>query len=167
MRDSAPLHSVPNPDFAGELRGYRQQWTVPNVEDLARNRAPLYLPGDDPARDNPENSPWMPNYRNQMPLLPAPQSSLPGAVSDRRAGPASSSALLPAVAALGHSSVANGAVGRGQDALASRPAGPAVLFGLGSLPQAPGPGDQTGRGGLFDLLARLMASAPGGQVFPR
>ena len=105
MRDRAPVHSVPNPNFAGELRGYRQQWTVPSVEDLARNRAPLYLPGDDPARDNPENSPWKPNYRNQRPLLPGPQSSLPGAVSDRRAGPASSSAQLPPLAALGHASV--------------------------------------------------------------
>ena len=167
MRDRAPVHSVPNPNFAGELRGYRQQWTVPSVEDLARNRAPLYLPGDDPARDNPENSPWKPNYLNQRPLLPGPQSSLPGAVSDRRAGPASSSAQLPPLAALGHASVANGAGGRGPGALASRPMGPAVLFGLGSSPQAPGPGDQTGSGGLLDLLAKLMASGSGDQFSPR
>ncbi|MGC2777659.1 MAG: hypothetical protein WA418_18690 [Bradyrhizobium sp.] len=172
MRDKASLHSVPivpNPNFAGDLRGYRQKWTVPSVEDLARNRPPLYLPDEDPAHDNPDNSPWKPNYRNEMPRSPDPRSSMPGPASDWQAAPDSSSALaaLMALAAPGNGLAANGARGGGAGASVSRPAGPAVLFGLGALPQAVGPGDQTGSGGLLDLLARLMATNPDDQSSPR
>jgi len=163
MRDKASLHSmpiVPNPNFAGDLRGFRQDWTIPSVEDLVRNRAPLYLPGDDPARDNPGNSPWLPNLRNEMPRSPDPRSSMPGPTSDRQVAPISSSALAArmALAALGNGSAANG--GRGGGAPVSRPVGPAVLFGLGTSTQPQVSADQIGSGGLLDLLARLMAANP-------
>jgi len=75
----------------------------------------------------------------------------------------------PALAASVHQSDGPAAKGAGgqMDALASRPAGPAVLFGLGASSQAPGSGDQTGSGGLLDLLARLMAANPDDQSSPR
>ncbi|WP_456713847.1 hypothetical protein [Bradyrhizobium sp. USDA 4353] len=152
---------LPNPNQAGELRGYGQQWTVPSVEDLARDRSPLYLPGDDPARDNPGNSPWLPNYR-ETPRSRDPESSLPRSGPDLMAGSTPSATLkaLMALAALGRASGVNDAPGRGPGALMSRPAGPAVLFGLGS---PPAPADaRTGGGGLADLLATLMASNPDG-----
>jgi hypothetical protein len=171
MRDKASLHSVPivpNPNFAGDLRGYRQQWTVPSVEGLARNRQPLYLPGEGPVYDNPDNSPWKPNYRNEMPRSPDPRSWMPGPASDRQAAaPASSSALaLMALAALGNGSAANGLRGGGVGTPVSRSAGPAVLFGLGASPSAAGTGEQTRSDGLLDLLARLMAN-PDDQFSPR
>ncbi|WP_257168584.1 hypothetical protein [Bradyrhizobium sp. SRS-191] len=157
------MQTVPNPNQAGELRGYGQQWTVPSVEDLARGRSPLYLPGDDPARDNPGNSPWLPNYRETPPSRD-PQSSLPGSASDLMAGPTPSATLkaLMALAALGRASGANGAPGQGLGTLVSRPAGPAVLFGLGGSPPAPRY-DQTGGGALADLLATLVARNPDDQ----
>jgi len=170
MRDKASLHSVPivpDPNFADDLRGYHQQWTVPRVEDLARSRPPLYLPGEGPLYDNPDNSPWKPNYRNEMPRSPDPRSSMPGSTSDRQAAPASSSALaLMALAALGNGSAANGLRGGGVGTPVSRSAGPAVLFGLGASPSAAGTGEQTRSDGLLDLLARLMAN-PDDQFSPR
>lgn len=58
--------------------------------------------------------------------------------------------------------------GDGQmDARASRPAGPAVLFGLGTSTQPQVSGDQIGSGGLLDLLARLMAANPDDQSSSR
>ncbi|CCE00921.1 hypothetical protein [Bradyrhizobium sp. STM 3809] len=163
MRNKASLHPVPivpDPNFAGNLRGYREDWTVPTVEDLARNRRPLYLPGDDPARRNPQNSPWLPNYRNELEPAPDPQSSLREWMSDRQPRAASSATLkaLMALSALGYASVGNGASGREPVVPASRPTSPAVLFGLGVSPQAPGLGDQTGSGGLLDLLSSLMSA---------
>lgn len=165
MRDRAALDSmpiVPDPNYSGQLRGYRQQWTVPSVEDLARNRPPRYLPGDDPAGDNPTNSPWLPNYRRETPRSLDPQSSLPESMFSPWAWPASSSALkaLMAHAALGDASGASGVAGRGSGALAPRPRGPAVLFDLGASSQAPSYGEQTRGGGLLGLLAELMAANP-------
>jgi len=170
VRDKASLHSVPivpNPNFAGDLRGYRRQWTVPSVDDLARNRPPVYFPGEGPLYDNPNNSPWLPNHRNEMPRSPDQRWSMPGPASDRQHAPASPSALaaLMALAAFGNGSAASG--GRGVGAPAPQPAGPAVLFGLGASPQTAGSGDQTGSGGLLDLLARLTAANPDDQSSPK
>lgn len=161
MRDRAALDSmpiVPDPNYSGQLRGYRQQWTVPSVEDLARNRPPRYLPGDDPAGDNPTNSPWLPNYRRETPRSLDPQSSLPESISDPRAG--SALKALMARTAPGNASGASGVAGRGLGALASRPRGPAVLFGLGASSQARSYGEQTRAGGLLGLLSELMTANP-------
>jgi len=164
MRDKASLHSVPivpNPNFSGDFPEDYDQWTVPSVEDLARNRPPVYMPHRLPVPKKLRNSPWLYHLRNELPNWPSAGSQAVG----EAVGPSSWLPSAPALAAL---ATLSGARGRPDpSAPVSSSPGPAVLFGLGGSPQMAGSGDQTGSGGLLDLLARLAAANPDDQSSPR
>jgi hypothetical protein len=157
MRDKALLHSVPivpNPNFAGDFPRDYEEWTVPSVDDLARNRPPVYMPRRQPVPKELRDSPWLHNLRNELPSGPGARSQAPGEVSSQ----SSQLSSAPALAALATLSHAQGS--HGPSAPATSLAGPAVLFGLGASPQVRDSGERTGSGGLLDLLAQLMAATP-------
>ena len=164
MRDKASLHSVPivpDPNFVGDFPRDYEQWTVPSVEDIARNRPPVYMPHRLPVPKKLRDSPWLLHLRNELPNRPGAQSQALGEV----VSPSSRLPSAPALAALVALSRAQGS--SGPSAPVSSSAGPAVLFGLDAPPQTPGAGDQAGGGGLRDLLARLMVANPNDQSSPR